>query len=300
MTPRLFRDCWLLFGGVDDIGYSHSMNLGRLQVNRHLQQTLSTSNNDTTTTPILLESKAYHGVFFMPPDERELLVNQTIQDGCHLIVTSSAGLLDEYAYARAYPNISFVGAGGTAPPGTPLPPNLVEYQLDWFSAAFVSGAVAAAVTQRCAGFITAFEDRSSTWSHTMGFVLGYQWWRRRHPPTNNNNSTDVHVVTMNSYFSPIGEKLAAQQLVESKGCDVIARHTDPNNVDKYILELPEKNALSIARYVDMSTFVGDSVFTSQVRKAGSSCVGFALTTTHHPAMMVYIRFGMPLRCFYRW
>lgn len=69
---------------------------------------------------------------------------------------------------------------------------------------------------------------------------------------------------MDSYYNPPAEVLAAQLLVEDKGCDVLGRHTDPNDVDKYIFALNGR-ALSIARYVDMSTFVGDTVFTSQVR-----------------------------------
>lgn len=89
-----------------------------------------------------------------------------------------------------------------------------------------------------------------------------------------NNSTAVaavHVITMNNYHQPRGEQLAAEQLVETKGCSVVARHTDPNDVDQYISELQRDPhqwtggpVLSMARYVDMSTFVGDTVFTSQV------------------------------------
>jgi class 3 adenylate cyclase/basic membrane lipoprotein Med (substrate-binding protein (PBP1-ABC) superfamily) len=171
-----------------------------------------------------------------------------------LIFSSSAGLLDEIAYAVEYPNISFVRAAGPVLSGENLPPNLAEHSIDWFDAAFVLGAVAGAVSNTCAGFISAFEHRQSTWGHAMGFALGYQWVKPQQP---------IHLITMDSYFNPEAEVMAARQLVEQTNCDVIGRHTDPNDVDRYVYDLGG-HVLSMARYVDMSTFVGDTVFTSQV------------------------------------
>lgn len=240
----VFRDCWLLFGTLDDIGYSHSTNLGRRAINRYLREKYPDHQFD---------SIAYPGVFFMDPTDREILVNQTIADECNLIFASSAGLFDEYAYALEYPNVSFVGTSGVVVQEN-LPPNLVEEKLDWFSAAFVMGAVAATFSKTCGGFINAFEDRKSTWEHSMGFALGY-----RHLKPNQ----DFYIITMDNYFNPDAEVMAARQLIEQKNCDVLGRHTDPNNVDQYVYDLGG-SVLSTARYVDMSTFVGDTVFTSQV------------------------------------
>jgi basic membrane lipoprotein Med (substrate-binding protein (PBP1-ABC) superfamily) len=250
VSAVVFRDCWLLFGTLDDIGYTHSMNLGRLQINRYLSDTYKEHS---------FESIAYPGVFFMDEEPRARLVNQTIADGCDLIFSSSAGLMDEVAYALEFPNISFVRGSGAHLTGN-LPPNLVENSFDWFKAAFVMGAVAGAVSETCAGFINAFEHRRSTWAHAMGFTLGYQRSKPLQP---------VYIVTMDNYFNPEAEVLAARQLIEQKDCDVIVHHTDPNDVDKYVYELGNSNnnrrrVLSTARYVDMSTFVGDTVFTSQV------------------------------------
>jgi class 3 adenylate cyclase/basic membrane lipoprotein Med (substrate-binding protein (PBP1-ABC) superfamily) len=226
------------------------MNLGRLQINRYLSDTYKEHS---------FESIAYPGVFFMDEEPRARLVNQTIADGCDLIFSSSAGLMDEVAYALEFPNISFVRGSGAHLTGN-LPPNLVENSFDWFKAAFVMGAVAGAVSETCAGFINAFEHRRSTWAHAMGFTLGYQRSKPLQP---------VYIVTMDNYFNPEAEVLAARQLIEQKDCDVIVHHTDPNDVDKYVYELGNSNnnrrrVLSTARYVDMSTFVGDTVFTSQV------------------------------------
>ena len=245
----VYRDCWLLFGDLNDIGYTHSMNLGRLETNRHLVEKYPGHT---------FESTAYPSVFFKPKDDRIKLVNQSIGDGCNLIVASSAGLFDDLAYAREFPNITWVAGQGQSETSDDEPKNLVHFGIDWFSAAFVSGVVAASVSESCGAFIAAYEKPRAPWNHGMGFALGYRWLKPHQ---------QVHLVTMDSYYNPNSEVLAARQLVERLGCDVVGRHTDPNDVDQYILDLGtdeagKPKALSIARYVDMSRFVGDSAFTS--------------------------------------
>ena len=238
-----FRDCWLLFGGVDDVGWTHATNLGRLEINQHLRNKYP---QDT------FETVAYPNTFFMSEADREVLINQTIADGCNFIVAGSDNILNgkHNEYAQEFPNISF--ARFTAAPDLEdkNPINLVEFGGDWLSPSFVAGAVAATTSSTCAGFINALETAQSTWAHAMGFALGYHWIKP---------DQQVNIVTMDSYFNPDAEVVAAQQLVQLKGCDVIGRHTDPNAVDQWILTLSGQ-ALSIARYVDMSTFVGDTVF----------------------------------------
>jgi len=74
--------------------------------------------------------------------------------------------------------------------------------------------------------MTAFELSATAWEHTMGFAVGYHWLKPHQ---------EVHIVTMDSYYPPEAEVIAAQQLIEKMGCDVLGRHTDPNDVDKHIL-----------------------------------------------------------------
>lgn len=256
---KAFVDCWLLFGSLDDIGYTHSMNLGRLTINRALRAKYM---NESSVT---FESIAYPGVFFMPAEERQAIVNASIAQGCNVIVASSAGLFDDLQYAREFPNITFIAGSGQQDLSGEhdIPTNLVHYGIDWFSASFVSGVVAASFSQTCGVFITSFMHPQSAWNHAMGFTLGYHWLKP---------NQQVHVVTMDSYFRPDSEVLAAQQFVASDSvwqCDVLGRHTDPNHVDRYVHSnnprtSDDRTVLTMARYVDMSTFVGDSVFTSQV------------------------------------
>jgi len=240
-----FRDCWLLFGELNDIGYSHATNLARLELNLRLRDKYGANNT--------FETVAYPNTFFMGAEARELIINQSIADGCHLIVASSDPLLNgkEEEYVKEFRNVSFIHTTGT--PTSIEAVNYRNHVGNWFDISFVSGAVAAAVSTRCAAFINAFEDRQSTWSHAMAFTLGY----KQFAPADQS----VHVVTMEGYYNPSSEVLAAQLLVERKGCDVFGRHTDPNDVDQYIHSLGG-DVLSMARYVDMSTFVGDTVFTS--------------------------------------
>merc|ERR1711862_285939 len=143
-------------------------------------------------------------------------------------------------------------------------PNLVDYWGDWFPSSFVSGAVAASLkNNNCTGYINAFEDKSDTWGHVTGYALGYQWYKQKMKHTGT-----MHVVTMNSYYQPHVEVVAAQELVQQKGCNVIGKHTDPNTVDQYIYSLRNnlkgREIVSISRYIDMSLFVGDTVIFSQV------------------------------------
>ena len=94
------------------------MNLGRLAINREMRRKY----NHTT-----FESVAYPGVFFMPPEERTRIVNASIAYGCNVIVASSAGLFGDLAYAREFPNITFIGGSGQEDLSEQdVPSNLVE------------------------------------------------------------------------------------------------------------------------------------------------------------------------------
>ena len=243
-----FRDCWLLFGGVDDVGFTHATNKARLEIYHYLIDKYPN---------ITFESIAYQNTFFMSELEREAIINQSISDRCNFIYGASMGIFNdrEVEYATMFPNISFGYFTDIVRVYPDIPPNLIEYgNLNWFDSGFVAGAVAASTSQTCSMFMTAFELSATAWEHTMGFAIGYHWLKPHQ---------EVHIVTMDSYYRPEAEVIAAQQLIEKTGCDVLGRHTDPNDVDKYILTLGGK-VLSMARYVDMSTFVGDTAFSSMV------------------------------------
>jgi len=256
-----FRDCWLLFGNVDDYGWTHTHNIARKDINLYLREKYPFAKFESLATP---------NTFFMSTEERHSLIQLYIEkEHCDFIFASSKEILNDrdIEYAEAYPNVSF-GRMLVPPQLTNKPPNLVDYWTDWFPSSFVAGAVAAVTTMhtgkssssnQCAGFINAFETAGDAWGHATGFAMGYRWM--------NPNAT-VHVVTMNSYYDPNAEVLAAKELVEKKGCDVIGKHTDPNDVDRYIYSLRNnaegRKIISVSRYIDMSLFVGDTVITSQV------------------------------------
>jgi len=107
------------------------------------------------------------------------------------------------------------------------------------------------------------------WEHAMGFALGYHYYITSNNNNNNSDNNNIHIVTMDSYYRPNAEVVAAQQIIQKKGCTVISKHTDPNDVDQYVYSLNDNNnskerILSMSRYLDMSLFVGDSVVTSHV------------------------------------
>jgi len=272
-SPLLtFRDCWLLFGNVDDVGWTHAHNSARKAINKYLREKY---------TNVVFESFATPNTFFMSEKEREDLIKEYIQNlRCDYIWSSSGPILNgnDIKYANEFTNISWSTFPNTDTvnfdeDGT-KPLNLVEFWARWLKPGFITGAVAASLlldddgTPSCAGFINAFEA-ASPWEHVTGFALGYHWYMKKQNVTRNGGGA-VHVVTMNSYYSPETEVVAAQQLIEKMGCRLIVTHTDPNTVDQYVYGLRNKNnadnmkVMSMSKYIDMSLFVGDTVVTSLV------------------------------------
>ena len=226
-----FRDCWLLFGNVNDIGWTHAHNAARKEIHLYLRNKYRsiTMGNGEVDLVVDFESIATPDTFFMSEEERhKLIVEEYIREKqCDFIFASSDGILNnrDIEYAKTYPNVSF-GRMLVPPQFDNKPPNLVDFWTDWFPSSFVAGAVAASLNNAknrtsCAGFINAFEKAANAWTHVTGFSMGYQWM-------NQDPLSKVHVVTMNSYYQPGAEIVAARQLIEQKGCDVIAKHTDPN------------------------------------------------------------------------
>ena len=233
-----YRDCWLLFGNVNDVGWTHIHNAARKEIHSYLRQNYPNVDFQSMATP---------STFFLSEEERhKLLVDHYIREKqCDYIFASSNGILNgrDIEYAETFPNVSFGRMLDPPQTGPNIPPNLVDFGTDWFPSSFTAGAVAASLLElkedgnnstsaastapSCAGFINAFEHAGGAWAHVTGFALGYHWrWKQQHP-----NSADVpkvHVVTMNSYYQPDAEVIAARQLVEQFGCTVITKHTDPN------------------------------------------------------------------------
>ena len=213
----MFRDCWFLAGSVDAIGYSHSLNLGRLAVHRHLRETYTASNTK-------FESVAYQDVAGRQLDERKRLFDQAIRESCTVIVMATADLVGEevMSYVEQFPNITFVGPWDSTFP--PTQENIATFHLNWFPASFVAGAVAASVSKTCGGFLTTISHQgavdSSAWSNAMGFVLGYQWQESRtvnkeEDVTAQSNKT-LHVVTMEAAIQGQGQVQAARLLIDQK------------------------------------------------------------------------------------
>jgi hypothetical protein len=233
ITTYTYRDCWLLFGDVDDLGWTHAHNQARKQIHTYMRskygsssdspsgsesESSSSSLNNTSSINWKFESLAIPNTFFMSNEERHTLIIERLikKEKCNFIFASSKYILNnrDYDYANTYPNISW--GRKLTPPDLSInkPSNLIDYWTDWFSSAFIAGSVVAATTtttatnttQPCAGFINAYEkDHGDSWGHTTGFTMGYQWWQQQNFNYANSRKL-VHVVTMNSYFNPVSKK----------------------------------------------------------------------------------------------
>ena len=48
---RVFRDCWLLFGNVDDVGWTHAHNVARRDIHLYLREKYPESDFESIATP---------------------------------------------------------------------------------------------------------------------------------------------------------------------------------------------------------------------------------------------------------
>jgi basic membrane lipoprotein Med (substrate-binding protein (PBP1-ABC) superfamily) len=248
--------CFLMFANVDDLGWSFSVNVGRLRAKSRLEALYPATTFDTQTIPNM-------GFAYPTVADKEAAWQFLMNEQCNVIVSIGCCYLEAVVWNRtlieqraaAYPNITFIMMWDDqqALESSLTLPNLVFFIVDQTSAYFLAGVAAATQASTCTGMMVPFAWNRNSHDAASGFALGVQYV---------NASMPVHVVEMQSFYAPDMEILVTGLLEDRYGCEVTARYSDPRDVDTFVLSRKSRGFMSIGSHSDLQQYVGDSVLVS--------------------------------------
>lgn len=242
--------CHFFFGAISDLGWTFTYNQGRLDMLQKLSDEFPN---------VTFESIAFPNVAQLPTDttSRRAAIRMFIYSKrCSVVLSNNDQLLggrnENNYYAALYPNVSFVLLGEPWLSDHAFP-NRVYIANDFTGGYYVAGAAAGAQSRSCIAFFAAWDSETDPTSSFAGFLLGV----RRESAT-----IPVHVISQNSWYDPPGDRILTDLFVDTMGCDVIARFSDPYGVDARVSDIGDANVVSIGCHSNLQEFVGDSVLTS--------------------------------------
>jgi class 3 adenylate cyclase/basic membrane lipoprotein Med (substrate-binding protein (PBP1-ABC) superfamily) len=248
--------CFLMFANVDDLGWSFSVNVGRLRAKNRLEALHPGTKFDTLTLPNM-------GFAYPTVEDKEAAWRFLVHEQCNVIVSIGCCYLEAMPQNRtlieqraaAYPNITFIMMWDNqeALESSLTLTNLVFFIVDQTSAYFLAGVAAATQAITCTGIMVPFAWNRNSHDAASGFVLGVQYV---------NASMPVHVVEMQSFYAPDMEILVTGLLEDRYGCEVTARYSDPRDADTFVLNRKSRGVMSIGSHSDLQQYVGDSVLVS--------------------------------------
>lgn len=180
----------------------------------------------------------------------ENAMRECIEEGCQIIFATSWGYMDTCeALAQEYPDVIFSHGTGYKGNGK----NFNNYFGRIYQARYLSGIAAGLKTEsNKIGYVAAWgPENSEVTGGCNAFAMGAY---------SVNPDVSVYVKTTNSWFSPEGEKQAAEALI-AEGCDVIGQHCDTANPQ---LAAEEKGVYGVGYNSDMSKDAPKAVLTSTV------------------------------------
>jgi basic membrane protein A len=190
------KACWVYVGPIGDFGYSYQHDQGRLQVEKELDDKVTTS---------YLENVAEG-----PDADRAF--ERLAREKCQIIFGTSFGFMDSMVKVAAkFPKIKFEHATGYKKAD-----NLAIYNARFYEGRYVMGQIAAKMSKAgTAGYIVSFPIPEVVMG-INSFMLGAQ---------SVNPNFKIKVVWVNSWFDPGKEADAAKALFD-QGADIIVQHTD--------------------------------------------------------------------------
>ena len=177
-------------------------------------------------------------------------IQECVDEGCNIIFTTSWGYMQPTAdMAEKYPDIYFSHGTGYLSNGT----NFNNYFGRIYQARYLSGIVAGMNTQtNKIGYVAAQDSSSAEVTGGIdAFAIGVY--------SVNPNAT-IYVKVTNSWYDPVAEKAAAEELL-AMDCDVMAQHCDtpyPQTLAQ------EKGVYGIGYNSDMSKETPDSCLCSVI------------------------------------
>ena len=189
-----YKVAWIYVGPHGDHGWSQAHDQGRLYVQNALGSKVQTTYKENIANG---------------PQLQQTVAN-LVQQGYKMIFGTSFGFFDK-ALAAKYPNVLFEQATGI----TQLK-NLHQYFGAGEDSIYLSGMAAGAATKNGKlGYVVPFPIPEVI-RHANAFALGAQAMHR---------GATVRLVWTNAWFSPTGEKKAAESLVNA-GVDVLGQNVD--------------------------------------------------------------------------
>jgi basic membrane protein A len=186
----------------------------------------------------------------MDPMGIESAIRDCIALGANIIFATSYSYMDTCEkLAAEFSGVVFAHATGYKNNDT----NFTNYFGRVYQARYLSGIAAGLKTQtNKIGYVAAMgKDSSEVTGGINAFALGVE---------SVNPNARIHVKVTHSWFDPMGETSAAQQLLAA-GCDVLTQHCDTANPQ---LEAEKVQKWSIGYNSDMSGEAPDAVITSVV------------------------------------
>lgn len=180
----------------------------------------------------------------------EKAIQECIDEGCNIIFTTSWGYMQPTAkMAEKYPDIYFSHGTGYMSNGT----NFNNYFGRIYQARYISGIVAGMNTKtNKIGYVAAQDSSNSEVTGGIdAFAIGVY---------SVNPDAVVYVKVTNSWYDPVAEKAAAEELL-AMGCDVMSQHCDtpyPQTLAQ------EKGVYGIGYNSDMSKETPDSCLCSVI------------------------------------
>ena len=187
-------------------------------------------------------------VDYSDPMNIENVMRELIARGANIIIATSWGYMDACEkLAAEYPAVIFAHASGYKNNDT----NFTNYFGRVYQARYLSGIIAGAKTQNnLIGFVAAWgTENSEVTGGINAFAMGVE---RVNPDAR------ILVSITNSWFDPMGETMAARDLINS-GVDIIAMHVDTANPQ---IEAERAGIWGIGYNTDKSIDAPDAVLTS--------------------------------------
>ena len=189
-------------------------------------------------------------IFTGDPIAAEGAIRDCIAEGANIIIAMSWGYMDTCEkLAEEFPNVVFAHATGIKYNNR----NFTNYSIRLYQGRYLSGIVAGLRTQtNKIGFVAARgKDNSEVTGAVNAFAMGVALV---------NPNAEVYVIVTHSWYDPMGETNAANNLI-AMGCDVITGHA---NTPSAQIAAQRAGVWAIGYNADMSTEAPDAVICSVV------------------------------------
>ena len=187
-------------------------------------------------------------VDYSGPENAESAIRELIARGVNILIATSWGYMDAVEkLAPEFPDVIFAHASGYRNNET----NFTNYFGRVYQARYLSGIIAGLKSQtNNIGYVAAWgKENSEVTGGINAFAMGVEMV---------NPEARVYVKVTHSWFDPMGETLAARELI-SMGCDVIAQHVDTANPQ---IEAERAGVWGIGYNTDMTNEAPNAVLTS--------------------------------------